>query len=106
MGLFDTSPTNKISPTQLQQIKTWVYQALSLDESTPVSISQLTCTEPCCPPVETVISVMTQPPKTYKIHQPAVEISQTDVVQALRLRVVGGYTSTSFESDEQQDQAT
>lgn len=83
MGLFDASTSSKLSPAQLQQIKAWVYQALALDESIPVSISQLACTEPDCPPLETVISVMTQPPKTYKIHQPAVEISQTDVAQAL-----------------------
>ncbi|MBE9069327.1 hypothetical protein IQ260_22035 [Leptolyngbya cf. ectocarpi LEGE 11479] len=82
MGLFDTS--NKLSPAQLQQIKSWVYQTLALEETIPVSISQLTCTEPGCPPLETVISVMTQPPKTYKLHQPAAEISQADVVQALR----------------------
>ena len=41
MGLFDSSSANKISPAQLQQLKTWVYQTLSLDSSVPVSISQL-----------------------------------------------------------------
>ncbi|MBT9317866.1 hypothetical protein [Leptothoe spongobia] len=87
MGLFDSSAANKISPAQLQQLKAWVYQTLSLDESsTPVSISQLTCTEPGCPPLETVIAVMTQPPKTYKIHQPAVEIEKDDIVQALNAK--------------------
>ena len=84
MGLFDSSTSNKISLAQLQQLKGWVYQALSLDESIPVSVSQLTCTEPGCPPLETVIAVMSQPPKTFKIHRPAAEISQVDVVQMLR----------------------
>ena len=83
MGLFDSSTPNKISPAQLQQLKSWVYGALALDPSVPVSISQLTCTEPGCPPLETVIAVMTQPPKTYKIHQPAVEIVQDKLVQIL-----------------------
>ncbi|MGD1854484.1 MAG: hypothetical protein ACFB2W_09545 [Leptolyngbyaceae cyanobacterium] len=83
MGLFDASPANKISPAQLQQLKAWVYQALGLDESVPVSISQLACSEPCCPPLETVIAVMTQPPKTYKIHQPAADIEQADIAKAL-----------------------
>lgn len=84
MGLFDSSAANKISPVQLQQLKVWVYETLSLDESVTVSISQLTCTEPGCPPLETVIAVMTQPPKTYKIHQPAVEITQDNLVQTLK----------------------
>ena len=82
MGLFDSS-ANKISPTQLKQLKAWVYQTLTLEQSVPVSISQLTCTEPGCPPLETVIAVMTQPPQTYKIHRPAVEIDQGDVIKAL-----------------------
>ncbi len=83
MGLFDSSGANKISPAQLKQLKSWVYQTLSLDESIPVSISQLTCTEPGCPSLETVIAVMTQPPKAYKIHQPAAEIGESDLAQAL-----------------------
>ncbi len=83
MGLFDSPKSNKISSAQLQQLKIWVYQTLSLDQSIPISISQLTCTEPGCPPLETVIAVMTQPPKTYKIHQPAIEITEADVLQAL-----------------------
>ncbi|NEQ51129.1 MAG: hypothetical protein F6K11_13505 [Leptolyngbya sp. SIO3F4] len=83
MGLFDSSASNKISHSQLQQLKSWVYEALSLDDSIPVSVSQLACTEPGCPPLETVIAVMTQPPTTYKIHQPATEIAKADVVKAL-----------------------
>ena len=90
MGLFDSSHTSKLSPVQLKQLKSWVYQALTLDESIPVSISQLACTEPGCPPLETVIAVMTQPPKTYKIHQPAAEIEENDVVRALSEKMAEG----------------
>ncbi len=83
MGLFVSSPSTKVSPEQLKQLRTWVYQILSLDEATPISISQLTCTEPGCPPLETVIAVMTQPPLTYKIHRPAIDIGEADLVQAV-----------------------
>lgn len=89
MGLFDSPSSKKISPDQLRQLKAWVYQALSLDESVLVSISQLTCTEPGCPPLETVIAVMTQPPQIYKIHQPTVDINEEDVVQALAEKSTG-----------------
>ncbi|MEM9907412.1 MAG: hypothetical protein AAF921_20560 [Cyanobacteria bacterium P01_D01_bin.44] len=82
MNLFDPPP-QKISPTQLQQLKAWVYEALALDAAVPVSISQLKCTEPGCPPLETVIAVMTQPPQTYKIHRPAAEIEQADIANVL-----------------------
>ncbi|MEL6777956.1 MAG: hypothetical protein AAFO06_11930 [Cyanobacteria bacterium J06597_16] len=50
----------------------------------PISISQLKCTEPGCPPLETVIAVMSQPPQTYKIHRPAAEIERADVIKAIR----------------------
>lgn len=89
MGLFDSSPSTKISPEQLKQLKAWTAQILALDESVPVSISQLTCTEPGCPPLETVIAIMTQPPQTYKIHQPAVDIGEDDLVKALAKKAEG-----------------
>lgn len=88
MNLFDPSPP-KISPTQLQQLKAWVYKALALDAAVPVSISQLKCTEPGCPPLETVIAVMTQPPQTYKIHRPATEIEQADIANVLTRQGAG-----------------
>ena len=82
MSLFDPSP-NKISSAELRQLKNWVYEILTLDRDVPISISQLKCTEPGCPPLETVIAVMSQPPQTYKIHRPATEIDRGDVIQAI-----------------------
>lgn len=82
MSLFDPSP-NKISSAELRQLKNWVYEILTLDRDVPISISQLKCTEPGCPPLETVIAVMSQPPQTYKIHRPTTEIDRGDVIQAI-----------------------
>ncbi|MEO1392367.1 MAG: hypothetical protein AAFV90_05615 [Cyanobacteria bacterium J06634_5] len=83
MGLFD-SPSSKLSSTELHHLKSWVYETLALDQTVPISISQLKCTEPGCPPLETVIAVMSQPPQTYKIHRPAAEIERADVIKAIR----------------------
>lgn len=85
MGLFDP-PVDKVSPEQLQQLKAWVSEQLALEEEIPVSISQLACTEPGCPPLETVISVMSKPPQTYKIHRPAAEITHADVLRVFSSR--------------------
>lgn len=82
MGLFDSS-SNKVSSTELHQLKDWTYEALNLDRNVPISISQLKCAEPGCPPLETVIAVMSQPPQTYKIHRPAAEIEQADVIKVV-----------------------
>ncbi|MDJ0617504.1 MAG: hypothetical protein QNJ63_12305 [Calothrix sp. MO_192.B10] len=54
---------------QIQRIKQWVYQALEINQKIPISLSQLQCTEPGCPPVEAVINVMTTPIQRYKIHK-------------------------------------
>ena len=82
MNLFKQSrPTT--NPAATQQIKTWVYDALSLSAEVPISISQLQCHEPGCPPIETVIAVMAQPTQTYKIHAAAADINQLQVIEAL-----------------------
>ncbi|MDJ0737139.1 MAG: hypothetical protein QNJ47_24230 [Nostocaceae cyanobacterium] len=68
---------------QIQQIKQWVYQVLEVNEEIPVSLSQLQCTEPGCPPIETVINVMLNPVQQYKIHKSMAEIEYADISQLL-----------------------
>ena len=63
MILF-TKSTPNVAPEKLQQIKDWAYQELEIDPTISISISQLQCHEPDCPPIETVIAVMTNPPQT------------------------------------------
>ncbi|PZD74028.1 hypothetical protein C1752_01572 [Acaryochloris thomasi RCC1774] len=82
MNLFERRST--APPVEhIQQIKRWVNDLLSLGDDVPISISQLRCHEPDCPPAETVISVMTQPTQTYKIHQSAAEVDYDAVAAAL-----------------------
>ena len=78
MNLFKKS-TSHINGEKLKQIKAWVYQKLDLDTEITISINQLQCSEPGCPPLETVILVMTTPPQQYKIHKPASQIAEQDI---------------------------
>lgn len=78
MNLFAKSNL-KANSKNIQQIKDWTYQRLNIDSEIPISINQLQCHEPDCPPVETVIAVMTCPPQQYKIHKQISEISETDI---------------------------
>ena len=78
MNLFNKTK-DKSDRHQVRQIKDWVYQKLNIDLETPISINQLKCHEPDCPPVETVIAIMTTSPKQYKIHKAASEIVETDI---------------------------
>lgn len=83
MNLFkQQKPT--ASPAAIQRLKTWTYEALALSSDVPISISQLQCHEPGCPPIETVIAVMNQPTQTYKIHTAADDVTQAQVQQALQ----------------------
>lgn len=82
MGLFSkrAAPTD---PAKLAQIKAWATELLTLNPSTTISISQLRCNEPECPPIETVIAVMAVAPQTYKIPKAASDVEYQDVVDAL-----------------------
>lgn len=71
--------SHKASSEDIQQVKQWIYQALQLDEEISISLSQLQCNEPGCPPIETVINVMTNPVQQYKIHKSIAEIEYSDV---------------------------
>lgn len=78
MDLFKTS-TPKADPEQIARLKAWVYEAFAIPADIPVSISQLACHEPGCPPIETVIAIMTHPPQQHKLHQAVHEITKQDV---------------------------
>lgn len=82
MDLFDKS-NYKINTEKIAQIKAWIYQKSEIDTEIPISINQLQCHEPNCPPIETVIAVMTTPPKQYKIHRSISLITEADIQQVL-----------------------
>jgi hypothetical protein len=46
------------SYARLQEVKAWVREAWGLPEDAPLMVSELACSEPGCPPVETVIAVL------------------------------------------------
>lgn len=83
MNLF-TQNQSKTEPAKVQQLKTRIYELLRLDQETTISISQLQCKEPECPPIETAVTILTQPIQQFKIHKAIAEIEQSDLVQAFK----------------------
>ena len=79
MNLSFGRVTTDVSSQQIKQVKKWIYQYLNVDEATSISLSQLQCKEADCPPIETVISVMINPLKQYKIHKKIANIEYTDI---------------------------
>jgi hypothetical protein len=82
MSLFSQS-SGSSNAQHRQQVKAWAGAALNLDPAVPISISQLRCTEPGCPPLETAIAILTTPPVTYKIHKALDELTEADVTTAI-----------------------
>ncbi|UXN57495.1 hypothetical protein [Phyllobacterium zundukense] len=64
-------------------IKSWTRKLLSLPDEAVVSVSELACHVPGCPPRETVVLVM-QGTETVQVsvHQPMKDVTEDDVVQA------------------------
>ena len=79
MNLFSQSRP-KPNLDALQQIKSWVYELLTLDPDISISVSQLQCKEADCPPIETVITILSQPAQQYKIHKALNDIELDDLV--------------------------
>lgn len=64
-------------------IKTWVRTLLALSDDAVVSVSELACHVPGCPPKETVILVM-QGRETVQasVHKPMKDMTEHDVAHA------------------------
>jgi hypothetical protein len=70
---------------QLRELKETVRTLLGLDDDTAVMVRQLACTEPGCPPVETVVAVlpMDGAARRWTLHQPVDRITEDDLRQSL-----------------------
>ena len=81
-----TTSAPKASATHLGSLKDAVRRELGLDAETTVLIQQLACTEPGCPPVETVVAVLGTSRPTWKFSTPT-----TDVTPAALRDVIAKY---------------
>ena len=77
-GMFDRKVTN---PQALRNLKSLFIEKYNLDESTILSIAELSCHEPGCPPIETVVTArkVDGSMKNWKIHKSIGEIKKVDV---------------------------
>ena len=63
------------------EVKRWVAETFSLDDGVLVMVTELQCTEPGCPPIETVIALMGGPEgrRQFKLHARIAEITREQV---------------------------
>lgn len=69
----------------ISRIREWTCEALALNEATLISVNELACPEPGCPPRETVILAMPDgaAPIRARIHKTMAEVTADDVRAAL-----------------------
>ena len=67
------------------EVKAWVAKNLDLSEEDLVTVAELACVEPGCPPVETVVTVhgADGARRSWHIHQPLAEINEDIVVNSI-----------------------
>ncbi len=68
----------------IARIRDWTRDALALDEAVLISVNELACPEPGCPPRETVILAMPEgtTPIRARIHKAMAEVTADDVRMA------------------------
>lgn len=79
MNLLNPRPA--YDPQQIAAIKQWVGATFGLDDQTTIMVTELRCSEPGCPPLETVIALLHahSPPQQYKLSKAIPDITATDV---------------------------
>jgi hypothetical protein len=79
--MFRSNDAQKLGAQRTRQIKEWVRELLAPDEAITIVVSELTCREPGCPPVETVIGLLRsgQDAVKYTIHRAAADVTREDV---------------------------
>jgi hypothetical protein len=71
------------NPQQIAVIKGWAMELLEIAPDASLLVTELDCHDEGCPPVETVIAALVerQPPKQWKLHKPASDVTREDIAQ-------------------------
>ncbi len=71
---------------RIREVRQWVRDRLGIPPEVTVMVTELQCSEPGCPPVETVVAVLYGPGRTVqaRVPRPLAEVTEADV-EALAL---------------------
>ncbi|MDC3081251.1 hypothetical protein OA385_02790 [Paracoccaceae bacterium] len=81
--MFIGSSKPKTDLTKVRKIKEALGENLSIQDNATITVTELTCLEEGCPPVETVVALLKagSDPKQHKIHKPATEFKAADLTE-------------------------
>lgn len=77
-GMFDNA---RPDPAAIERVKALFVDAFDLSEDTLLSVAELRCHEPGCPPIETVVTARRPNGEIadWRVHKPMAEILSEDV---------------------------
>lgn len=80
-GVLSMLGRPKRDVTLIRQIKEWAYACLPVSSEATLSVMELECREPGCPPLETVIAAMGegQGTRQWKLHKPIPDVTRADL---------------------------
>jgi hypothetical protein len=66
-----------------KEVRGWVRELLALPDEAQVLVTELTCSEPGCPPVETVIAILRGPGQNVQVKIPLglADLTRDDVAK-------------------------
>jgi hypothetical protein len=75
-------PRSPGAPQHGAAVKRWAAEVFRLTEDTTVMVTELQCTEPGCPPLETVIAFLHPQAGTrqHKVHKALCNVTRDDVL--------------------------
>jgi len=81
MSLFDPRP--RADPAAVARLKAWARELWDVPPDGSVTVTELRCSEPGCPPLETVVVISPRAGETFqrKVHRPAAEVTRADLDQ-------------------------
>jgi hypothetical protein len=83
MWLFRSSGRQAVA--RAEEVRRWCIDALQPPDGSFVMVRQVECSEPDCPPIETVIALLTesQPPRQWKLPVSLDVLTREQVLEAL-----------------------
>ena len=77
--LFAPRPSTGAS-SNTGNVKRWARELFVLSDDATVMVTELRCSEPGCPPLETVIALLSESGnRQYKLHKAIAEVAEDDV---------------------------
>lgn len=72
-----------LAGARARDVKRWVAQATGASEEATIMVSELSCSEPGCPPYEVFMAVLVpgEPPLQKRLHRRLVELTEADVLR-------------------------